>query len=785
MFLENTPIKTIRFITESESIPSDEYYRLLMVIHGRVSIRLGESTFTCKDNDLLLSEPQIPCHVTPANGAKLLLVQLRPSAIPGRPLRYRCNSVQFPDIDAGPLRRLMAQLTAVYLKDEPYGYLQLTALAYELIYMLIHSYTLEPPKDSEKYAARLTAIAEYMDCHYNQSVTLEGIADYLHLTPPYLSRFFKDHFGMTFNRYINQLRFTKAVDALKNTGASITDIVHDHGFPNMSAFTSMFKNVYHTTPGKYRRECSQVTPANVSEGKSVPKTPLISDERPWLEEYLRSSENDSITPYPSDYIIKNVNMAQGAQHLSPFWKMFTAGKPSNMSHPHTSEQLADIRRNMNFTYGAVTQLMDDREIPYDSEFGRYDFLAFDHAVNTLHMNQLTPYLELNEASDALKESEQEVDEDKYIHRLKALLNHCRRLYNPVHVSRWMFDIGFNQSFCVQCHESAEHFILRFKQAAALIRQTFPQARVGGVGFFTAYPLSLMENLLDRMNAHKITPDFISLICYPYELTAKGLVYTADAASLIKKITGIQAALRKYHMKDTELIISHLSPDHLHRFFLGDTCYQSAFITHMSIALAGYIHFAGYDQISDSATEPNASHFADARSGFFSDDNLPKPGYFALDFLSRTEGCIVEKSDGLLITRSIGGNYAILLDNYIAPDSYYCHNLSINIRPKHAYSVYEAPAARRLTLTLTLLENGAWKQVTHRLNREHGSIFDVWQKMNYWEDAIRSDIEYFRQTTRPSREYCNRQVSGNELRLHLTLAPHEVVLVELSPEEVSY
>ena len=64
MFLENTPIKTIRFITESESIPSDEYDRLLMVIHGRVSIRLGESTFTCKDNGLLLSAApdSLPCH---------------------------------------------------------------------------------------------------------------------------------------------------------------------------------------------------------------------------------------------------------------------------------------------------------------------------------------------------------------------------------------------------------------------------------------------------------------------------------------------------------------------------------------------------------------------------------------------------------------------------------------------------------------------------------------------------------------------------------------------------
>ncbi len=794
MFLENTPIKTVRYITDTESLPASECFRLLMVLCGRAAIQWGSQHFICRDNDLLLTEPSMCCQLTVSAASKVLLLEIRPSMLtPGQAVEngkinsfpkqtYMCNSIKYPDLDFDPLRRLITAIAGIYAKNEAFGYHQLTALAHQLVYLLIRNYAAANLQDSDKYTRRMEVISEYIECNYNQSITLEGLAEYLHLTPPYLSRFFKDRYKMTFNRYVNQLRFSRAVDDLKNTQASITDIVHKHGFPNMSAFTSMFKKIYGTTPGDFRR-CgnNDSTKTHSTQTPTELYAPVSSEKTMELDDCLCNYSTDATTPYPAIHTSYTIDMMKDARPVAPFWnKMITAGTLSAIAHPHTSLQLATMARNMGFTYASVMQLFDPKELYYDRDFQRYNFLAFDNAINILHMNHLIPYLELNFSAEMLREYGLETDEKQYMHWLEALLNHCQRLYNPAHVHQWMFDIGFNQDLHDLRHESVADFIRRFSNAFKLIRRTFPQAKIGGIGFFTAEPMNLLEKILDGLSIQGITPDFISLTCYPYKRTEDGLVYAADARGLISKIKHVKSALRQHHMKKTDVLISHFSPDHLHRYFLNDMCYQAAFITHMSMAMAGHIDFVGYDQISDAADGVRSTHFADGRSGFFTDDNLPKPGYFAMDFLSHMGNAILEQKDGLLVTRGIGGNYTILLDNYIAPDAYYCQNTHLVIRPKNAYSVYEAPVMRNVTLSLKLPPKSSYKTITYRLNKEHGSIFDIWQKMGYWEDAIRSDIEYFRQTNQPLREYRLLQVENGNICLHLALEPHEVMLIELFP-----
>lgn len=868
MLLDNTPLKSILFITEDTALAAAENYRLLMVLHGQAQVtwahsRISRPQDTYTDNGLLLLPPYTPCQITVTPPTQLLYLEIRPASLnPGilqlsaqNARSFQCDSNGRPDLDYTPLRRLMAGIAAIYMKDAPYGSLQLTSLAYELIYLLLQEYS-APERTSNKYRARLDAITGYIESRYSQSITLESLAAYLQLSPPYVSKFFKEQFGMTFNRYINQLRFQRAVEDLKNTKDSVTDIVHKHGFPNMNAFTSMFKSVYDTTPGKFRQRMAggshcqtavtldaAITPksgagtaltaatksgagaaltavaksgagaasaaaakaeavaASVAATKDgavaasaaaaeipAPVTiPLTPGQNPsMLEEYLLYSQADAIHPYGAARLEYTVDMSAAGEHIAPFWnRMFTAGKISNMASQHTANQLASLSA-MGFTHAAMVQVLDSQEIPYNPHFNRYNFLAFDHAINTLHMNNLIPYLELNPDMGTLTKNNFEIDMDDYMQRLKGLLHHCQRLYNPSNVNRWMFDMGFCHDLTCLRHETPAHYVRRFIQGYRCIKQTFPNAQVGGTGFFLAYPQHLLEKIIDGLAQAGVMPDFISLVYYPYRFSghggpASGLTYLPDTGRLVQKLAEIKTLLRKYRMKKTEILISHLSADHLHRLFYNDTCYQSAFLLHTTMALAGHTDFAGFDQISDTAMEARTAHFTDGRSGFFTGDNLPKPGYFAMDFLSRMGDVLLSRQEHMLITRGTGGNYAILLDNYTAPGAYYCQNPFINIRPKHTYTIFDNPSVLNVTMTLDQLDNGFYKTVTHRLNREHGSIFDTWQKMNYWVEAIRGDTEYFRQVTRPEREYRYVQVTGRQLRLNMTLTPHETVLIEMFPE----
>ena len=70
------------------------------------------------------------------------------------------------------------------------------------------------------------------------------LADKVHLSAPYLSKFFDQQFGMTFLSYLTQIRLDHAVNALSATEKTIDDIASDSGFPNTHAFVQAFKKEY-------------------------------------------------------------------------------------------------------------------------------------------------------------------------------------------------------------------------------------------------------------------------------------------------------------------------------------------------------------------------------------------------------------------------------------------------------------------------------------------------------------------------------------------------------------
>ncbi len=93
----------------------------------------------------------------------------------------------------------------------------------------------------------------YISGHFASRLTLQEVADYLHLNPSYFSRIFKQSFGSTFKEYLTQVRIEEAKRLLANTEYSLLDIAVAVGFDNQSYFTSVFKKYTGITPGQYRK----------------------------------------------------------------------------------------------------------------------------------------------------------------------------------------------------------------------------------------------------------------------------------------------------------------------------------------------------------------------------------------------------------------------------------------------------------------------------------------------------------------------------------------------------
>lgn len=131
------------------------------------------------------------------------------------------------------------------------------ALFYELIYLMMTEFSgAQQDKGVMKLWYRLEQMSDiigYIEQHYAEEITLEGIAQEFNFFPSYLSRMFQKYAKMNYKTYLLDLRPENGCRELINTNASIGTIAVNHGFPNGKAFSKAFKKRYGCLPSEYRK----------------------------------------------------------------------------------------------------------------------------------------------------------------------------------------------------------------------------------------------------------------------------------------------------------------------------------------------------------------------------------------------------------------------------------------------------------------------------------------------------------------------------------------------------
>lgn len=92
----------------------------------------------------------------------------------------------------------------------------------------------------------------YISRNYARSVTLESVAEHVHLNPSYFSTMFRQSTGSSFKEYLNMVRVEESKRLLANTDYSLIDIAVATGFQDQSYFSKVFKKYTGITPGQYR-----------------------------------------------------------------------------------------------------------------------------------------------------------------------------------------------------------------------------------------------------------------------------------------------------------------------------------------------------------------------------------------------------------------------------------------------------------------------------------------------------------------------------------------------------
>lgn len=94
-------------------------------------------------------------------------------------------------------------------------------------------------------------VTTFMEIHLDEKLTIEMLAEQVHMSKYHFLRKFKELTGVTVHAYLTDMRLLKACEELKK-GSSIEQAYQRAGFADYSSFLRNFKSAYGVSPKKYR-----------------------------------------------------------------------------------------------------------------------------------------------------------------------------------------------------------------------------------------------------------------------------------------------------------------------------------------------------------------------------------------------------------------------------------------------------------------------------------------------------------------------------------------------------
>jgi AraC-like DNA-binding protein len=101
-------------------------------------------------------------------------------------------------------------------------------------------------------------VAEYIEDHLNEDVSLQDLADIVQLSRCHFARAFKQSFGQPPHRYHMSCRMERAKALLQVPARTVTEIGVSLGFAETSSFSTSFHRSVGKTPSEYRRGLNSV-----------------------------------------------------------------------------------------------------------------------------------------------------------------------------------------------------------------------------------------------------------------------------------------------------------------------------------------------------------------------------------------------------------------------------------------------------------------------------------------------------------------------------------------------
>jgi AraC-like DNA-binding protein len=285
------PLAVLEYTAQGEGdrMHWHDHLEIAVVLEGRGVFLFGRRAMPAETGDIFFIDNSQP-HVAladPGSSLRLLLVLFRPELIAGPGCReldlgylapFRVDErVASPRIRggsalAGEVAPVLYELRETWERHDPAERYLADATLRRALALVNRDRGACGKAAAVRAAAdrreQIRPVLAYVDRHCRESITLDDVAEVVHVSPSRVRHVFKDVTGVSFKEYVTQVRVAEAKRLLLGTDHSVADIARAVSYTNLHQFYKVFYRSCAMSPGEYRR---YYTPAG---GEAVPEPAL-------------------------------------------------------------------------------------------------------------------------------------------------------------------------------------------------------------------------------------------------------------------------------------------------------------------------------------------------------------------------------------------------------------------------------------------------------------------------------------------------------------------------------
>lgn len=230
--------------------------------------------------------------------------------------------------------------------------------------------------------------------------------------------------------------------------------------------------------------------------------------------------------------------------------------------------------------------------------------------------------------------------------------------------------------------------------------------------------------------------------------------------------------KEFHISEWNFTISN-------RNVINDSCEQGAYVLKNCIDMCGVVDFMAYWHALDSYSDYyDVNTPLNGDSGIISRDGFHKPSFYAFMFMKKLQSYMIYKDGHSIITSNKRDYYVIACHNFKRFSGNYASTEENDITVDEISNYIEDRKPLKLNYTLDNVENGDYVIKIHFINKEQGSVQDIWKRLECRKNLAKDEKNYLRDSAIPYMEIKNIHVDNNTLELENILMEQEIRLIEI-------